>query len=183
MINLLPHSRKKEIRAAYSNTLLLRYLVLLLGALGFLAVALGITFFSLKMAGDQADATKAENEQRTTDYAKTRDAATQLRSDLSSAKELFESENRYSLMLIRLSSLLPDGSALDSLQVDNASFAQPLSIVVHIRNENAAKALQNNFTNSSYVTNVSLGNINTTENAQYPYSVELSFTFDRSILE
>lgn len=181
MINLLPRERRKEIRAAYSNTLLLRYLLLLLGALGFLLIALGITYFALFRAAAQADVTREDNEQRATGYTETQTVATKFRSDLTSAKTLFDEEVRYSLVLMRFSQLLPEGTAADSLSLTSGSFSQPSSMAIRVRNESAAKRLYANFSASEYVSDVSLGNINTTGNSDYPYSVELTFTFNRSI--
>ncbi len=180
MINLLPPDQQKEIRAARNNTLLLRYVILLFSALGFLLVALAITYFSLSQAGSQADETRMRNEERASGYASAQSTASQLRNDLSSAKSLFDDEIRFSLVVVRLSSLLPEGSAIDSLQIDSDSFLQPTTLSVQIDSRAAAEALQNNFASSPYVSNVSLGNISTNSGSSYPYTVQLQFTFTRS---
>ena len=110
MINLLPDEQQKDIRAARTNTLLLRYLILLVGAMIFLLGAFGVTYLSLTSSARQADEVRAENEQAATGYQETHAAATQLRNNLFSAKSLFENELRYSKMLLRLSALLPEGA-------------------------------------------------------------------------
>lgn len=181
MINLLPPKLQKEIRAARSNTLLLRYVILLIGSLVFLLVALLATYMSLSTTASQADATKEENERKAIGFTETQAAASQLRSNLAAAKTLFESETRYSLALVRLSNLLPDGSALDSLQLSPSSFTESMALTVRIRDQQTAEALQSNFTSSPYVSNVSLGRITTTNSATFPYSAEISFTLNRSI--
>lgn len=182
MINLLPTSEQKEIRAARSNTLLLRYTILTAGVLVFLLGALGVTYFSLTQAAKQADATKESNEQRAIGYAETQSQANQLRSDLTSAKTLFDGEIRYSKVITRLSNLLPEGSAVDNIQLDEQSFSQPVTMSVQVRDQSAAESLRNNFTNSPYFTNVLLGAISTNgADSSYPYTVQLLFTYDRSI--
>ena len=181
MINLLPPKLQKEIRAARSNTLLLRYVILLVAALGFLLIALVATYLSLSTTATQADATKKENEQKATGFTETQAAASKLRGDLATAKTLFEGETRYSLALVRLSNLLPEGAALDSLQLSPSSFTESMALTVRIRNQQTAEALQNNFMSSPYVSNVSLGRITTTGSPNFPYSAEISFTLNRSI--
>lgn len=184
MINLLPSPLQKEIRAAYSNTLLLRYVFLLLASLGFLLAALGLAYFTLIQAGNHADKVKTENEQQAVGYQETEERATKFRAQLASAKTLFEGENLYSKTLVRLSALFPDGTAVGSLDLGNDSFSQPATLMVQVRDRAAAEALQQSFTSSPYVTNVSLGNISTnTESSAYPYTIELHFTLNRSIAQ
>jgi Tfp pilus assembly protein PilN len=151
-------------------------------ALAFLFTALVITYFSLTQAAERADTAKLQNEQKAAGYTETQAAATRLRNDLSSAKTLFDNEILYSKLVTRLSGILPSGTAIDSLQVDSSSFTQPVTLNVQIRDRAAAEALQRNFTSSPYVTGVTLGSISTnTGGSSYPYSVELQFTFNRSI--
>lgn len=181
MINLLPHEQQREIRAARSNTLLLRYTILLICALVFLGGSIGVTQISLKQAAERADATKLENEKKATDYVETQAAVTKLQSDLSSAKSLFENEVRYSKVLTRLSNLFPEGTAIESLQLDSGSFSQPMTLSVQVRDQAAAEALQTSFTGSEYVSGASLGRISTNNSGRYPYTVELLFTLNKVI--
>lgn len=184
MINLLPQDQQREIRAARSNTLLLRYLILLVGALFFLVGALIVTYISLSSTAQQADAAKVKNEQAAVGFSETQRAATTLRSQLSAAKTLFDNEIRYSKVLLRLSALLPEGAAIKSFTIDDLSFAQPVTLNVLVKGENEARKLQDNFNSSPYVTNVSMGRVSTdTGQGSYPYTIELLFTFNRSITQ
>ena len=47
MINLLPPEEKRQLRAARTNTLLLRYNLSLVGAVVFLGLAIGVTYVYL----------------------------------------------------------------------------------------------------------------------------------------
>ncbi|TXG76876.1 hypothetical protein E6P97_02675 [Patescibacteria group bacterium] len=184
MINLLPPRLQKEIRAAHSNTLLLRYIILLVCSLAFMIGALAITYFTINQAVKRADTTKQENEQKAAGYLTTQSAATKLRSDLSAAKTLFDNEIRYSKVITRFSGLLPNGAAVDSFQVTDASFSQPMNVPVRIRDRSAAEALQTSFMSSPYVTNDSIGSIQTEGGSSaYPYIADLRFTFTRSITQ
>lgn len=182
MINLLPDEQQKDIRAARTNTLLLRYLILLVGAMIFLLGAFGVTYLSLTSSARQADEVRAENEQAATGYQETQADATQLRNNLSSAKSLFDNELRYSKMLLRLSALLPKGSSLDSFSVNTDSFSQPTTLSVSVIGEQQARQLEENFKNSPYITGATMTGISVNTERQ-GYTVTLSFTFNRSIAQ
>lgn len=182
MINLLPPVQQKEIRAAYSNGLLLRYGLLLVAAMLFLLVAFGITYYALTQISRQADETKQSNEQEAIGYATTQSAATKLRSDLTTAKTLFDNETLYSKVLVRFSGLLPEGAAVTSLDLNEESFSKPVAIDIAIKNKTAAEKLESNFKESPYITSVTLKDISTNQDSKsYPYTAALEFTLDRSI--
>lgn len=182
MINLLPREQQREIRAARTNTLLLRYLILLIGAVLFLLGALGVTYVSLAASARQADHIREQNERAAIGYQETQIAATALRSELSNAKSLFESEIRYSKVLLRLSALLPEGTSIESFTIDNTSFSQPITLSVHVSGEQQARQLEQNFQSSPYTTKVSMTGISVNSDGK-GYTVGLAFTFDRSIAQ
>lgn len=179
MINLLPQEQQKEISAASANTLLLRYLILLICAMIFLLGALGVTYFSLDASARQADATKEQNERAAVGYQETQTAANTLRSELSSAKTLFDKEIRYSKILLHLSSLLPEGTSISEFSLDSETFSQPVTLSVRIGGKEQAQLLEKNFKGSPYVTNASLGNIKVSDDGS-EYIADLVFTFTRS---
>ncbi len=182
MINLLPPATRRELRAGRSNSLLLRYTILLAMALVFLAIAIGITYVYLSSLGAQADATRQDNEQRAAGYAQAQTDATQLRGELSTAKTILDKNISYSLMLTRFSSILPPGTAVGGITLSEASFSQPTSMQVLIRGEQEALALSTSLTSSPYLTGAVMGRVSTNpSNSSYPYSVEVTFTFNRSI--
>lgn len=181
MINLLPQAQQKEIRAGYSNALLLRYIVLLICAFTFLLGSLGLSYYSLQQAAQTADTVKAENEKKATNYQTTQAAVAKLQSDLSSAKSLFDNEVLYSKAIVRLASLFPEGTAIDSIQFDAGSFAQQMTLSVQVKDQAAAEALQSSFNSSPYVSGANLGKISTSGSGKYPYTVELLFTLNKSI--
>lgn len=179
MISLLPREQQKEINAASANTLLLRYLILLIGATVFLFGALGVTYFSLTSSARQADATREQNERAAVGYQETQTAANTLRSELSSAKTLFDKEIRYSKVLLHLSSLLPEGTSISEFSLNNESFSQPVTLSVRISGKEQAQSLEQNFKASPYITNASLGNIKVNNDGS-GYIADLTFTFTRS---
>jgi hypothetical protein len=185
MINLLPQENQKEIRAAYVNTLLIRYLILLVCALIFLVGAIGFSYFYLGQAGARADETKIANEQKAAGFTDTQGVATTLRSQLSAARSLFDGEIRYSKALINFSLLFPEGTSINGITFNESSFGQSTTLPVQVRGEAEARALQASFESSPFVSGVSMGSVSTNAGAAsiYPYTVELIFTLNRSIAQ
>ncbi len=184
MINLLPPQAKKEIRAARSNTLLIRYAVLLCIAGVFLVGALAFAQFYMMNQGAIADELKRDNEQQASGFAPAQAAATSLRNDLRKAKQLLDNDIRYSQFLLRVSALLPNGTALDQLELSPDSITQPVTLKVLLRNEEAARQLLTSFASSPYITSSTIKGFTTNApGATYPYAAELTVTFDRSIAQ
>lgn len=184
MINLLPVNQKQQLLAARGNTLIARYVVLLFIVLLFLLGSIGFTFYFLTSSGNQADAQKAENEAQASGYTTVQSEATALRSEIAAAQQLFSSEVRYSLALLRISELLPAETALEELELTEQSFGQPLVLTVLISGESAANSLRQSFQSSPHFSSVEFGSLIINEgNAQYPYTIELHATMNRSIAQ
>lgn len=182
MINLLPPAEKKEIRAGYSNVLLIRYTLLTVGALVFVILALGVTYFVLMQAQTSAESTTRNNQEKAIDFRDTQAAATKFRDNLSSAEKLFTNDVRYSKVLIRLAQALPDGTAISSLSIDDSSFTAPVALEVNVRGRSAAEALESSLGGSPFVSSVTLGSIRTNQDSSsYPYTADVTVTLDRSI--
>lgn len=183
MINLLPPPERKEIKAAYSNSLLLRYTALTGASLVFIIISLVATYVVLTQASNLADSTTKNNEQKVASFSNVQAQANSLRSDLTNAKQLFDNEIRYSKVLTNFAASLPSGAALSSITLDqNTSFTNPSTINIQIRNQTAAIALENSLQNSPFFKGVSLGSVNTNpQDNSLPYVVDVTFTLDRSI--
>ena len=183
MINLLPPSEKKQIRAARANTLLFRYNILSLIAVVFIVGAMVFVYVQLENEGARADQTRQENESKAAGFSKTQQDATELRNGLSSAKKIFDTEIRYSKALIRFSSLIPNGAYISTIQLDADSFDKPKTWLFNIKGEQAANDLRDNFIKSPYFTNVTLGKVMTSSSSDYPYTIEVTATMKKSIAQ
>lgn len=184
MINLLPPKAKKEIKAARSNRLMLRYVLLMVGAVVFLVGALFVTHWFLDGASEHARETQAENEQRAAGYTEVQAEAEQFRSQLSQTRSLLDEELRYSLALVRISNLLPSGTALEQLELTPTSFSEPTTFNVLITGESAAYQLRSSFNESEYLSDVSLGELRVNqEDSTYPYTLDITATISREIAQ
>ena len=183
MINLLPDIRKKQIQAARSNVLLIRYSV----AMIFVVIALGgaifVTNFLLTTLKEAAVRDAAENVAKVTDFGAVQAQASQFRTNLSKAKTLFDTEIKYSEIIARTANLLPAGTALETLTLDEDTLDKPMVLNVRVSGEAAAVALRNAFQSSGLYTNVSYGKLTTNNTGDanvYPYNLELNVTLNRA---
>lgn len=173
MINLLPADDKKQLRAARTNVLLLRYNLMIVFALVFLGLAIGFAYFYLMSSAKAAESTLADNTAKEGTYREVKTEAEVFRSELSNAKSIFDNQISYTTAIVNIAKLLPDGTALDKLSLDETSFTTPLVLTVNITNEQAAAQLIKNFQKSPLFSNVTKGKISIGSGA-YPYVMDLS---------
>lgn len=152
MINLLPYDQKKTLAAARTNTVLLRYNIILIAAAGFLALATGIVYFYLTNVQATAEAKIQENQQRESSYAQVKQEATAFKSQLDDAKAIFDEELSYSTALVRFANLFPRGATIGQMSFNSDSFSKPTNLTVRLSSREAAKNLEKNMTTSPYVT-------------------------------
>jgi hypothetical protein len=156
MINLLPYDQKKTLSAARTNTVLLKYNMVLIVATLFLAFAVGVVYFYLTNVQIAAENTIAENKKRETKYSTVKNEALAFKTQLDDAKTIFDSELSYSTALLRFTKLFPDGTTTNQVFLDEQSFSAPVELVVQLRDKTAAEQLEKNMTTSPYVSNFSV---------------------------
>lgn len=184
MINLLPPIQLQNTKAAKLNLILVRYIIILSGAFLFVLIALFVTYQFLANSATAADTKKAENEASARELAPIEAQADALRGEIDSAKTLFDSQYRYSLVLLRLSQAIPNGSALTTVNLSEDMFNEPMVFDFSITGEAAAVALQKSLTESPYFFDVTLSKLNTnSSNRAYPYTLTITTRVDRSIAQ
>jgi hypothetical protein len=156
MINLLPYDQKKTLSAARTNTVLLRYNVILVVATIFLMFAVGIVYFYLTNVEISALNTVAENKKREAKYSAVKGEASVFKAQLDDAKVIFNSELSYSTALLRFADLFPDGTTTNQMSLDEESFTKPVELTVELEDKAAAVQLEKNMTTSPYVSNFSV---------------------------
>lgn len=181
MINLLPDEMKKDLRAARTNTVLLRYNIMLIIAALFLAGALGVVYVFLSTMKVSAEKSIQENIAKEQSYQNVKLEADTFKSNLGDAKTILDGELSYSRALVRYAQLFPDGTAVSNLQLSAASFDTPMDVSVKITGQPAAKALIQSMTTSNYVTNFSRKSITISQDGTYPYTMDVTFTLKKEI--
>lgn len=180
MINLLPPADKKELRAARTNVLLVRYNFFLLSAIAFLGLATSITYFYLSSTKATAEQTISENESKVSAYATTTSEADQFRSNLATAKQILGNEVAYSNVITGISQALPSGVILTTLSLDAQTFGTETTFNARAKSYDRALAFKDAFENSPLFTNVNFKSITTDAgDPGYPISVQLNATIKK----
>lgn len=180
MINLLPPTSRRNLRAAHTNSLLARYNIGLLAALIFMVLAFGFTYFYLNISNGASEQAIQENTQREAAFAKTKQAASAFRSNLSTAKQILANQVNYSQLIINIAHALPSHVVLQSLSLDPSTFGKPTTITAYAKTTNDALRLKDTLTkHPELFQNVSLQSIATSGQATvpgYPVTVSLNLT-------
>jgi len=181
MINLLPPQEKKELRAARTNVLLLRYNILLICSVGFLGLATGITYVYLSTTKASAEQAIHDNNAKETAYTTTKVQAGTFRNNLATAKQILNNEVTYSKVIVGIAQLLPPGVVFNSLNLDAGTFGTQTTFALKAKSYQQALALKDAFEKSSIFTDVHFQSIATADSASdgYPISIELNATIKK----
>lgn len=181
MINLLPPEEKRQIQAARSNTLLLRYNIVSISVLVFLLAAIATTYVYLTNTKASAEQTISENKERVSDYASVEAEATEFRSSLSTAKQILDQEIVYSKLVLDIAKLIPQGVVLKQLNLDAQSFGAETVLTAEAKDEKAATSLKDSLASSPLFSNVHFQSLTADGAAtgDYPYTVTLGVTIQK----
>jgi len=186
MINLLPETAKREIRAARANVTLLNYMLILgLGVvfLGFICVGV---YFILLNTRDSAQALIDANKSKTTTYSAAQVQGTELRSGLANAKTILDQEVDYSKLVTGIAALMPSGVVLDSLNLSPSTFGTPITLQFFATTTQKALDLKNNLQRSPLFSGISFQSLANTAGATattYPISASLGLTINKSAIK
>jgi len=179
MINLLPPEQKRQLRAARSNTLLLRYNIAQLGGIVFLSLAIGFTYIYLNTMKTNAEEVINQNREKVTGYASVEAKATEFRANLATAKQILDKEVTYTKVILEISQLLPSGVVLGNLNLDSQTFGTETTLSAQAKDYSRALALKDSFQNSPLFSDVHFQNITNSGASDYPVTVSLSVTIKK----
>lgn len=186
MINVLPPEEKKQLRAARSNSLLIRYNILLVGVFVFLALAIGFVYIYLSTTKTTAEKLIVENESKVVAYSEVSKQAEEFRKNLSVAKQILDREVTYTKTVVDIAQAIPSGVVFDSLSLDADTFGTEKTITAQAKSYNRAIALKDAFQASDLFSNVHFQSITTGDDSgsnegssEYPVSVTLNVTINK----
>jgi Tfp pilus assembly protein PilN len=183
MMNLLPREEKRQLQAARSNTLLLRYNIFLVGVIVFLGAGTGITYVFLNNTNTNAEAQISENQSKVSSYAAVQSQANEFRSNLTTAKQILDREVAYTKVILEISNALPAGIVLENLSLDSQTFGTETILVAHAKDYSRALALKDAFGKSPLFSNVHFQSITSADggsaNPGYPITINLGVTIKK----
>lgn len=184
MINLLPDTYKKELRAARTNVVLLRYNFLLLGVAGFILVSCLVVYAVLGTARGIAESTNANNSNRASEFSETKKQTEEYRNNLGVAKKILDNEVVYTDLVFAITDVLPSGVILDSVNLNSREFGTQTALNAHAKNYAAVTELKSRLEKSSLFSNVNFQSINSQEgssNPSYPIGVTVNVTINKAV--
>lgn len=181
MINLLPDDYKKELRAARTNVLLLRYNIFVMIAVAFLILSSAGAYVIINESKRAAEDANNANIAKASSYASTRTQAEEYRKNLSITRQILDNEVNYTDVIFAITSLLPAGVVLDNINLTAKDFGNQTNFSAHAKNYDAVTKLKQNFQGSKLFSNVFFQTINSTESAPngYPISVTISVKINK----
>lgn len=190
MINLMSPQDRKELAAARTNTLLLRYVTLLGAFIGLLVLEIGIVYVVIGTDKARNETTIAENTAKTVEYGPTRQQAENFRANLATAKYILDKQVPYTTLILTLANNLPDGAVLESLTVDPASFGTPTTLNIRTtsyqRSIDVKTALQNiKLNDKPLFSSVAFASVTESSEAggSYPYTGVYNVTYAKEVLQ
>lgn len=144
MINLLPNDTKKQIRAARLNVVLFRYIIILGLSATFLVLACTTTYFFID-SNNKNYGTISK-----TEHSPTLQTPTNAPQDnLTTSKQIFDRQLSYSDVITKIASILPIGTSLRSLDLNDNSFGAKTNLQIYALSENLQTKISDNFQNSA----------------------------------
>lgn len=159
MINLLPPDRVLNIRLARSNTILRRYIELIIfGALVLLAAILVARYF-FGIQNDNIQRTVDLNSAKIADLEPVQKQAEELSATVNTISGLLSRNVKFSNMLAQIGGIMPPGSVLTGLKFSLEDMEAPLVVSAQVDNEQKAAVLRNNLATSSLFDKAEIKNI------------------------
>lgn len=186
MINLLPDTSRQELKAAHSNTLLLKYIFTLGLGLAFLSFICGGAYFILMDTKASAENVISLNQEKSSSYSTSQNQATTLKTSLAKAKSILDSEVRYSKLLTTIASLMPAGTIIDNLNLNDNLFSSSTSLTIFAKSTTAALKLKDNFQSSSLFSNVTFQSITDSTTVQadgYTVTAVVNLTINKGAVK
>ena len=184
MINLLPRQELRELYAGRTNTLLVRYSVLLLGIAVLVTLVMVGVYFYLGMIRSNAEARIASSQSEHQALVKAEQEINTFRSDLATASQILEKRIDYSTVILRVASVIPRGVSLDNLALDPSTFGTPTEMAVGADSENSILNLKNTLNQSDYFSDARINTITKNEgDSEHAYTGSLTVTFSQELLK
>lgn len=186
MINLLPDDRKKDIRTARSNVILLRYNFILVAVLIAICTIYALLYLGLTRNQSEATTNKGENEKLASAYSKARVESEEYSRNLATARTILDNTIAYTSLISAITESVPSGVVLDTLSLKAESIGQPTVFSARAKSYAKAIELKERFQKSKVFSNVFLqsvqeGSDGGGSSSGYPYSVTISATINRDL--
>ena len=189
MINLMPSNDRRQLTAARTNTLLLRYVILMGVFAALLVMELVAVYFIVSIGRANNEQTIRENETKTAQYNDVKQQATLFRSNLATAKYILDKQVPYTALMLALANNLPEGAIMDKLSIDPSTFDTSTTLgiktISYDRSVQVKNALQNTkVKNIPIFSSVSFQSVSLDDKdtSGYPYIAVYNVVYSKKVL-
>ncbi len=181
MINLLSPEDRRQLRAARSNTLLLRYTILLGLVVVLLVVEMVGIYFILSVDKARNEEVIRENDAKTADFAVTKTSAAQFKSDLATAKYILGNQVPYTKLITTIANILPSDAIIETLALNPATFGTSTQLTINTKSYQSAINVKQFLQKSTIFTDVSFQSVaqNVENPGVYPFTAIYNVTIAR----
>lgn len=184
MINLLPFEEKRQIQAARTNVLLLRYVLLTSCVMVATGLMVGAGFVIMNNSKADAEKQIALNTSKASSYNSVQAEAQTFRANLSTAKTILDKEVNYTKVILAIAQTLPSEVTLDNLDLDANTFGTPFVLSAKAKSYDGGLELKAALEKSDVFSNVSLqGMTMAASDSDYPVSVQLNVTINKDVAQ
>lgn len=184
MINLLPFEEKRQIQAARTNVLLLRYVLLTSCVMVATGLMVGAGFVIMNNSKANAEKQIAVNTSKASTYNSVQAEAQMFRANLLTAKTILDKEVNYTKVILAIAQTLPPEVTLDNLDLDANTFGTPFVLSAKAKSYDGGLALKAALEKSDVFSNVSLqGMTLAASDSDYPVSVQLNVTINKDVAQ
>jgi Tfp pilus assembly protein PilN len=178
MINLLPPAQKDAIKFGRINSLLVKYIFVAVVAVLALLLILAYGAKNLSAIQNDIKGEVAQNRSDVDELKTYHDQAQQISKQVETLAKLFEQEVKFSELLTSIGQVMPDGSALTQLSL-NDDRSLPLNLTATVTNEGTAAVLRKNLEESDIFDKADIISITALEDdsSAYKFQVTISVVF------
>ncbi len=183
MLNLLPAPEKRQLHAARTNLILIRYTFVILLAFAFTLLILGGSYFLLTMTKASAEQLIESNVTKAGAFEDTQAQIAALSSNLATAKSLLDQQTSYTKALAVIGQGLPSGAVLGDLTLETPNFnGSPIAMIVHTKTSDIASQVQQKLSGTPGVTSVILNSVGEDKDvADYPFSADITLVISPEV--
>lgn len=176
MINLLPEDRKKQLIAAHTNTIIIRYIFTVIIASFFLGIILIGSYYIMNDSKVSAEKTITDIKSNNSSYSPTINTSDNFTKNLSTASNILNNRISYSKILNTLINTLPNGVILSSpISIDSSALGSPVVLTAFAKSASDEPLLKASIENSSIFSGYSLKSLdNNSSKDRYPSKITFS---------
>lgn len=181
MINLLPYDTKKQIKAARTNTTLIKYLFISIFAIAFIILSSLMVYVLLINSQPKTTTTANASQTSESEYSTLKSQLDNMYLSFSSTKPILQQQISTSEIIIGIGANLPPNVVLGDLSINSSKIGIPISLSAKAKSSSDVAKIKESLQKSSMFTNISLQSEKTNSNdtSGYPVSVTINLTINR----